>query len=547
MSQKESISYKLYSEYLTATGYLDGEESKITYVEHQDVRAAAMALMEVLLAGYEKEIFSQVCGCCGQCCINRTVLLNALEIVTVSHHLDISETVFRESYLMPAATWNEHDGALALKDEKCVFLEQGSSGIFKCAIYQARPSFCREIMPEPECGKKDPGKLLTHVERLEIEPQALTCHLTSGSYYLIEQRTPELQDALRKLHEVAYPCLGMKQSQLDQMSGDAHRLLDWLLNNHKAGVSPEVLLPRFSAVKEIIEDLDTLTLLHEKDPEDLEQLWSKVRHLNELFGSADGKGTEAAIEKAGSCREEVPVDICFQPTALSVKIKSQDKPLATTLDYQQHGRLLDLVREFLEALVASGEPGLVDVLGHTDPYCFMCGVCCGSYDLEATAADIERLADYLKISEKEVWEKHLVPGSRSWNRRDGLLRRLEKEGHEGECVFLKAKSQTESVCGIYEGRPQICRDYQANTRLCQKQSLLLRGYEHIGNIISCQAADDIVRITTRYTHSQNKEPFVIPLKYYDRLREMFHKVKREVLQILDTGSGHPDIIKSGDV
>ncbi|MGV8118354.1 MAG: YkgJ family cysteine cluster protein [Candidatus Xenobiia bacterium LiM19] len=541
----EIINYTLYSEYLSATDDLNGEESKITYVEHQDVREAVMALIEVLFSGYEHEIFSQICGCCGQCCINRTVLLNAREIMTLSCHLDISEALCRERYILPAATWNEHDGALARKDKKCIFLEQGSSGTCKCAIYQARPSSCREIMPEQERCSKDPGKLLTYVERLEIEPQSIVCCLTSGSHYLIEQRTPQLQDALRKLYEVVYPCLGIKQSQLDQMSADAHMLLDWLLNNHKAGMPPEILLPRFSAIKQIVDDIDTLTPLHEKAPHDLERLWLKVRHLNELLGSGDGsgdgKGNDTVIETADSSREEVPVALCFQPTTLSAEIKSQDKPAAATLHYHQHSRLQSLVSEFLEALVASGEPGLVDVLGHTDPYCFMCGACCGSYDLETTPVDIERLADYFKISEKEVWEKYLGPGTRSWNRRDGLIRRLDKDGHEGECVFLEAKSPTESVCGIYEARPQICRNYQANTRLCQKQSLLLRGYEHIGNIISCHVADDIVRLTTHLTLSQNKEPFVIALKDNYRLRMMFHKVKAEVLQILDRKSNLTDV------
>ncbi len=532
MSQKESSSYKLYSEYLLATDYLNGEASRITYVEHQDVRDAVMALMEMLLSAYEKEIFSQICGCCGHCCLNRTVLLNAREIMAISCQLDISETLCRERYILPAATWNEHDGILALKDEKCIFLVQGSSGTCKCAIYQVRPSSCREMKPELERCSKDPGKLLTYVERLEIEPQALTCYLTSGSYYHIEQRTPQLHDALRVLYEVVHPCLGIKQSQLEKMSGDAHKLLDWLLNNYKAGVSLEILLPRFSAIKGIIDDIDTLTPLHEKDPQDLELLWSKVRHLNKIFGSGDVNGNEADIEKADSPREEVPVAICFQPTALSIEIKRQDEPVVTNLHYHQHGRLLGLVREFLDALVASGEPGLVDVLGHTDPYCFMCGVCCGSYDLETTPVDVERLADYLEISEKEVREKYLEPGSRSWNRRDGLIRRLDKAGHEGECVFLRAKSPTESICGIYGARPQLCRNYQANTRLCQKQSLLLRGYEHIGNIISCRVADDIVCLTTHHTLSQNKEPFAIELKNNDSLREIFHRVKAEVLQNL---------------
>gem|GEM_PF-1044184 len=551
MSQRESISYELYSQSLSATGYLNGEVSKLTY-ELPDVREAVMALMEVLLSGYGKEIFSQICGCCGRCCINRTVLLNAREIVTISRHLDISETLCRERYIMPAATWNEHDGTLVLKDEKCIFLEQGSSGTCKCAIYQVRPSSCRELLPEPDLCSKDPGKLLTYVERLEIEPQALTCHLTSGSFFLIEQRTPQLQDALRKFNEVVYPYLGIKQTELDQMTHDAHKVLDWLLNNYKAGVSLDILMPRLLAMKQVIDEFDTLTPLREKDPQDLELLWSKVKHLKELFSGGNVIGNEVTFEKADSSREEVPVAICFQPTALSIEIKLQDKPVVATLHYQQHSRLLSLVREFIEVLVTSGEPGLVDVLGHNDPYCIQCGACCGStYDQEITAVDIEKIADCLEISEKEVWEKYLEPGRRSWNRRDGLIRKLEKAGHEGECIFLEAKSPTESECRVYEARPQMCREYPVSNRLCRKKSLLLKGYEHIGNIISCHAVDDIARLSTHHTLSQNKEPFAIALKDNDKLREIFYKVKVEALLILrnkvgsrfSTPSVHPQPVR----
>lgn len=529
MSQNENISYTLYPQHLSATGHLSGEAKKLTY-ELEDVRDAVMALMDVLLSGYGHEIFSRICGCCGRCCIDRTVLLDSREIGPISSHLDMSEKSFRKRHLMPAATWNSQDGTLVLKDGKCTFLRQGSSGTHKCAIFQVRPTSCRETIPDQTRCAKDPGKLLTYVSMLEIEPRVLTCHLTSGGSHLIEGRTPLLQDALQKLHEVVYPYLGMKHTELDQISIDAHRVLDWLLHNHTQGVSPEILLPRFQAIKAVIDDIDTLSPLRERAPQELELLWSKVRHLNELFGS----GNE--VEKADSCAEEMPVAISFQPTALSIETKLQNKHIVTTLHYQHHSRLLSLVREFIEVLVTSEEPGLVDVLGHVDPYCVQCGACCGSsYDQEITAVDIERIADHLKISEKEVWEKYLEPGRRSWNRRDGLIRKLKNPGHEGECAFLEAKGPTSSECRIYSARPQMCREYAASNRLCRKKSLLLKGYEHIGNIISCRVVDDIVRITTHHTKSHNEESFAMPLKANDRLREIFHKVKAEALQILDKG------------
>lgn len=530
MSQKESVSYKLYPEYLLATGYFNDEESKIRYVEYENVRDAVISLMDVLLSGCGREIFSGICGCCGLCCLDRAALLDAREIVAVSGHLGISEALFREKYVMPAATWNRQDGALGLEGGKCVFLKEGSSGTCKCAIYEVRPASCREMEPSPERCRKDPGKLLTYVERLDIEPRGLTCHLTGGSSYNIEQMTPQLQDALKKFYEVVYPCLGTEQNELDQIAGDAHRVLDWLIDNYRAGVSLEILMPRFLGIKGVVDDIDILTSLRKKDPEDLELLWLKVRYLADQFSS--GKGSEAALEKKN---EAEPVIICLKPTSLSIEIKSRTRSPAITLHYEQGSRLLGLVRDFMEALVASGEPGLIDVLGHSSPYCFMCGVCCGFYDLEITALDVERIADHLGISEKELWEKYLEPGVRSWNRKDAMIRRLRKAGCEGECVFLRAKSSTESVCGIYEARAQVCRDYSPDHRLCQKQSLLLRGYEHMGYIISCHVADDIARLTTHHTLSQNKEPFAIPLKNDGRLREAFRQVKEEALLLLGKG------------
>jgi len=54
--------------------------------------------------------------------------MTAREIGEISRHRDIPEEFFRERYIVLATTWNRHDGALTLKDSKCVFLEQGSSG-----------------------------------------------------------------------------------------------------------------------------------------------------------------------------------------------------------------------------------------------------------------------------------------------------------------------------------------------------------------------------------------------------------------------------------
>jgi len=536
VSRKKGISYTLCPESLSVTGNPGGGAKKIEYVEHQDVRRAAMDLIDAVSSGYAKEIFARVCGCCGQCCRNRRVLLNAREIAAISTHLGISEALCREKYLVPAATWSDRDGILAARDEECIFLEQGTSGTYKCAIFEVRPLSCREIKPDMECCRKDAGKLIALVEKIEIEPHSIECHLTSGSRFRIDQRSPELQDAVDMLHHAVSPCLDSTESELSLMTRDAHGVLDWLLINYMAGVSMEILMPRLQAMKAVVDDFDTLTPLRQKNPGDLELLWSKVRNLTGMFASGRGcgNGSEGQEADGKTCTsvEEEHITLCFQPTALSVEMRQRGAPVVETLHYEHHGHLMSLVRRFMEALVTSGEPGLVDVLGHDDPYCFQCGVCCGSYDLEIMAVDIERIADYLHISEGEVREKYIEPGRRSWNRRDGLIRKVEIGDKEERCVFLEVTNPTESKCRIYSARSKLCRDYPPNTRLCRKKSLLLKGHEHLGNILSCQVAGGTVHITTLYTSSHTTGPFAMYLKDHEELREAFRQVRREVLQIL---------------
>ncbi|MGV8120500.1 MAG: YkgJ family cysteine cluster protein [Candidatus Xenobiia bacterium LiM19] len=138
MNLDENISYTLYPQSLSAAIQPEGKLQKLTYELH-DVRDAVRALMDVLMADYGEDIFSQACGRCGRCCTGRTVMLSARELVRISRHMDIPEELFRERSTVPAATWNRRDGALALRDGKCTFLETGSSGSCSALAWRA---FC---------------------------------------------------------------------------------------------------------------------------------------------------------------------------------------------------------------------------------------------------------------------------------------------------------------------------------------------------------------------------------------------------------------------
>ncbi|MDD5645276.1 MAG: YkgJ family cysteine cluster protein [bacterium] len=82
--------------------------------------------------------------------------------------------------------------------------------------------------------------------------------------------------------------------------------------------------------------------------------------------------------------------------------------------------------------------------------CVKCGECCrwNGY-VHLKDSDIKKIADFLEISEKTFIKSF----TRLTDDRQGLSL-TEKPG--GECVFLEG-----SICGIYEARPEQCRDFPA--------------------------------------------------------------------------------------
>jgi Fe-S-cluster containining protein len=76
--------------------------------------------------------------------------------------------------------------------------------------------------------------------------------------------------------------------------------------------------------------------------------------------------------------------------------------------------------------------------------CIQCGECCkgfgGTY---VSAADIEALAAYLKLSTRAVRERYCTPSG------DRLVL---VQGADGYCIFCRDKR-----CGIHAVKPRMCR------------------------------------------------------------------------------------------
>ena len=91
--------------------------------------------------------------------------------------------------------------------------------------------------------------------------------------------------------------------------------------------------------------------------------------------------------------------------------------------------------------------------------CLKCvGYCCTYTHIPATRRDIKRLAKYHGVSEKQAERKFTKKGDKENPR----VMRHEDDKHFGTaCMFLDQKKR---VCTIYEGRPQICRDFPTQSR-----------------------------------------------------------------------------------
>lgn len=82
--------------------------------------------------------------------------------------------------------------------------------------------------------------------------------------------------------------------------------------------------------------------------------------------------------------------------------------------------------------------------------CAKCpGMCCSVYELiKVTLVDIQRLARHLRIDSLKVRTRYIQAGTYLKLKHDPVL--------DKTCIFFDTETRR---CGVYEGRPQTCRDW----------------------------------------------------------------------------------------
>lgn len=87
-----------------------------------------------------------------------------------------------------------------------------------------------------------------------------------------------------------------------------------------------------------------------------------------------------------------------------------------------------------------------------------CAECCSGYEPFVSRKDVERIAQFLHLTPREVMEEYVVKRRSADGYHVGWLRKITDDVAD-QCVFLKESRPNRYYCGIYEARPDDCRDF----------------------------------------------------------------------------------------
>lgn len=91
--------------------------------------------------------------------------------------------------------------------------------------------------------------------------------------------------------------------------------------------------------------------------------------------------------------------------------------------------------------------------------CVKCPAYCCSYPrIIVTDKDIRRLAEHFEVGSDEARKRYTKKGHEKGER---VLKRQDDEHFGRICGFLDLETRR---CTIYEGRPQVCRDFPGKGR-----------------------------------------------------------------------------------
>lgn len=480
----------------------------IRYNDYPQIRDAARRITTLVAQYYCKELFCDICVHCGNCCNGRVIPVSAREIMEVSLFLNLqSEYVFRLKYTDKACTWNETDGILKTVNGRCVFLQRTPTGSFFCTIYPVRPSVCSTLREQTSC-EKPPGKMIYYLENIFIHNDTIKIVTKSGISHERVVEDSNLLKVIRFLKDKV-------QSILDGFcdAGETDRFKEEYFEHSKneRSMSEDCsALAKTSGTGDILADLRTRG--------DLLKVVNTITY-NPLKNTIEFSITGMQIQK--------------ESVLVIGHIKS--RKFQKIFVYRDYPILLPIVREFIKVIARSENNAIQDVLWHINPTCFMCGICCKNYAVEVSPYEIEKIAEHLHISVKQMWKKYLKRGLYTWNPESGILLKeasTSRAGNSLVCVFLKKKRKDIYHCKIYEARPDVCREYTPHGDKCRHITQKKKWETLVENILNINIIGNTIYLTTCYTEGYRLPPLSIYLENEKRLNEIYYSLQKEIEQLI---------------
>jgi len=87
-----------------------------------------------------------------------------------------------------------------------------------------------------------------------------------------------------------------------------------------------------------------------------------------------------------------------------------------------------------------------------------CAECCSGYEPFVSRADVQRIADHLGLTYKQVMDEYIIARESADGYHVGWVRKTTDDVSDN-CVFLKGRGSGHYYCGIYSARPGDCRDF----------------------------------------------------------------------------------------
>ncbi len=87
-----------------------------------------------------------------------------------------------------------------------------------------------------------------------------------------------------------------------------------------------------------------------------------------------------------------------------------------------------------------------------------CAECCSGYEPFVSRADVQRLSDHLGMTFDDVMREYIVERRSADGYHLGWVRKVTDDIADN-CVFLMGSESGKYYCGVYEARPDDCRDF----------------------------------------------------------------------------------------